>query len=347
MKMKIKISRCDPMGKGGCEPYLQGYDIEAKEGMTILDALHFIKDEQDGTLSFRRSCRSAICGSCAVNLNGFPKLACKTQLISEYKKKGAIVIEPLSNYQVIKDMVVDFNPFWDKINKVEPWLNQKDNLPVPLGTDLKSVPKKGGAVGLSGEKKWQTLDKKAVLKINNSSKCIMCGCCNAACNTLEIDKHFIAPAALAKAWRFVGDERESQSQKRLAKLSREHGMWDCVRCIHCTEYCPKDVAPLQAIERLRAEAIKEGVIDNDGARHVESMVDSVKRVGRLDEAAMTFKTLGFLRSLGMIPFGLKMEIHGKMPMPLIFPQIEKIEEVRKIYEEIEKKKRQVEVKVEE
>ena len=116
-------------------------------------------------------------------------------------------------------------------------------------------------------------------------------------------------------------------------------MWDCVRCVHCTEYCPKEVAPLQAIERLRAEAINQGVVDNHGAKHVESMVDSIKRVGRLDEAAMTFKTLGFLRSLGMIPFGLKMEMHGKMPVPLIFPQIEKIEEVKKIYEEIEKKRR--------
>ncbi|HLA51572.1 MAG TPA: succinate dehydrogenase/fumarate reductase iron-sulfur subunit [Thermodesulfobacteriota bacterium] len=316
MKIKLKILRCDPMSKEGCEPFLQAYDIEAKKGMTILDALHFIKDEQDGTLAFRRSCRSAICGSCAVNLNGTPKLACNTQLIPEYEKSGAIVIEPLANHRIIKDLVVDFNPFWEKMNKIEPWLNQKEN-----------TTREG------------QVRKEDILKINNSSKCIMCGCCNGACNSLEIDRHFIAPAALAKAWRFVGDAREKQKKKRFEKLSEAHGMWDCVRCISCTEYCPKDVAPLQAIERLRAGAIKEGITDNDGARHVESMVDSVKRVGRLDEAAITFKTLGFLRSIGMIPFGLRMEMHGKMPMPLIFPQIEKIEEVKKIYEEVEKKRR--------
>lgn len=303
------------MSKEGCEPFLQAYDIEAKKGMTILDVLHFIKDEQDGTLAFRRSCRSAICGSCAVNLNGIPKLACNTQLVPEYEKSGTIVIEPLSNHRIIKDLVVDFNPFWEKMNKIEPWLNSE----ATTASHLSAV------------------SKSDALKINNSSKCIMCGCCNGACNSLEIDRHFIAPAALAKAWRFVGDAREKQKEKRLEKLSEAHGMWDCVRCISCTEYCPKDVAPLQAIERLRVEAIKEGITDNDGARHVESMVDSVKRVGRLDEAAMTFKTLGFLRSIGMIPFGLRMEMHGKMPMPLIFPQIEKIEEVKKIYEEIEKK----------
>jgi len=324
MKIKLKISRCDPMGKGICSPFLQAYDVEARDGMTILDALHLVKDEQDGTLAFRRSCRSAICGSCAVNINGFPKLACKTQLITEYRKKESMVIEPLSNHRVIKDLVVDFNPFWDKINKIEPWLNHEATI----------------------SHQQSAISKKAVFKINNSSKCIMCGCCNGACNTLEIDKHFIAPAALAKAWRFVGDAREGEKKKRLEKLSEDHGMWDCVRCVHCTQYCPKDVAPLQAIERLRAEAMKEGVVDNHGAKHVESMVDSVKRVGRLDEAAMTFKTLGFLRSLGMIPFGLKMEMHGKMPRPLIFPQIEKIEEVKKIYEEVEKRKKQVEFKVE-
>ena len=335
------------MGKGNCSPFLQAYDVEARDGMTILDALHLVKDEQDGTLAFRRSCRSAICGSCAVNINGFPKLACKTQLITEYKKKESMIIEPLSNHRVIKDLVVDFNPFWDKINKIEPWLSPSQDVRGKRQETRKIQSEKNSQSTESNLKnEWQVLAKEDILRINNSSKCIMCGCCNGACNTLEIDKHFIAPAALAKAWRFVGDVREGQKKKRLEKLSEDHGMWDCVRCVHCTQYCPKDVAPLQAIERLRAEAMKEGIVDNHGAKHVESMVDSVKRVGRLDEAAMTFKTLGFLRSLGMIPFGLKMEMHGKMPRPLIFPQIEKIEEVKKIYEEVEKRKKQVEFKVE-
>lgn len=317
MKIKLKISRYDPMGKGGYEPYLQTYDVEAKEGMTIIDTLQTIKDEQDGTLAFRCSCRSAICGSCAVNINGFPKLACKTQLIVEYKKNGAIIIEPLSNHRVIKDLVVDFNAFWEKLYKIEPWLNQKSTI-------------SGQGSGIS---------KKDILKINNTSKCILCGCCNSACNALEIDKHFISPAVLAKAWRFVGDIREGQKEKRLERLCKHHGMWDCVRCVHCTQYCPKNVAPLKAIERLRAETMDKDIVDNEGARHVESMVDSIKRVGRLDEAAMTFKTLGFLRSLGMIPFGLKMEMHGKMPFPIIFPAIEGMDEVKKIYEEIEERKK--------
>ncbi|MBI5469597.1 MAG: succinate dehydrogenase, partial [Deltaproteobacteria bacterium] len=149
---------------------------------------------------------------------------------------------------------------------------------------------------------------------------------------------FIAPAALAKAWRFVGDVREGNSVKRLERLSEEHGMWDCVRCVHCTEYCPKGVAPLKQIEMLRSAAMAKGIVENPGAKHIEAMVESVRKIGRLDEAAMTFKTLGFLRSLGMIPLGFKMQMHGKMPHIHLFSQIEKIEEVKRIYEETEREK---------
>src|SRR3989338_9967925 len=182
MKIKLKISRCDPMGKEGCEPFLQAYDIEAKEGMTILDALHFVKDEQDGTLAFRRSCRSAICGSCAVNLNGIPKLACNTQLITEYKKSGAIVIEPLPNHRIIKDLVVDFNPFWEKMNKIEPWLNPVRGLLYEENTSTieNKTLFKETSNGVNSESaishQLSAINKKDILKINNSSKCIIFGC---------------------------------------------------------------------------------------------------------------------------------------------------------------------------
>jgi len=313
--VKFKIKRFDPDSKFKKEPYFQAYDVEIKEGMTVLVTLLQIKDRLDGTLTLRHSCRSAICGSCAVMINGFPKLACKTLVLPEFEKKGDMVIEPLTNFSVIKDLVVDFNPFWQKIEKMTPFL----------------FPREGA------EDKYK-VTKEASKKIDSVQKCIMCGSCNAACNALEIDPRYLAPAALAKTWRFVGDIRATKKEKRLERSSEDHGIWSCVRCVHCTQYCPKDVAPLRAIERLRAEAIKAGITDNQGAKHVESLVNSVKRVGRLDEATMTFKTLGFLRSLGMIPFGLKMEIHGKLPLPILFPVIEAIEEVRTIYEEIEKKK---------
>jgi succinate dehydrogenase / fumarate reductase iron-sulfur subunit len=315
MKVKFKIRRCDPMREARCEPYLQAYLAEVTEGMTVLEALINITAE-DPTLSFRKSCRSAICGSCAMTINGFPKLACNTQVIPEYRKTGEMLIEPLRNHPVLKDLIVDQSPFWKKMEKVTPYLTPKKDEP----------------------ERCYIIKREDAKLIDRSQKCIMCGCCNAACNSLDIDPYFIAPAASAKAWRFVGDVREGEGKRRLERLSDVHGVWDCVRCIHCTEYCPKDVAPLEAIERLRSRAMAEGVVENEGAIHVSALVDSVKRVGRLDEAAMTFKTLGFLRSIGMIPFGLKMEIHGKMPHPIIFPAIEGIEEVRKIYEVVEKLK---------
>jgi succinate dehydrogenase / fumarate reductase iron-sulfur subunit len=316
MKVKFKIRRCDPMKYAACEPYLQAYTVEVTEGMTVLEALIDIASEEDPTLAFRKSCRSAICGSCAMTINGFPKLSCSTQVIPEWRKKGEMLIEPLRNHPVLKDLIVDQTPFWKKMDRAMPYLTPKKEV------------SKGGYV----------IKKEDAKAIDRSQKCIMCGCCNAACNSLDIDTHFIAPAASAKSWRFVGDVREGHAKKRLERMSEEHGVWDCVRCIHCTEYCPKDVAPLEAIERLRSRAMAEGIVDNEGAKHVAALVDSVKRVGRLDEAAMTFKTLGFLRSLGMIPFGLKMEIHGKMPHPIIFPSIEGIEEVKKLYRAVEGKK---------
>ncbi len=315
MKIKIKIKRCDPLKTMGCEPYWQAYSVKVSEGMTILEALMDISTGDDPTLSFRRSCRSAICGSCAIMVNGYPRLACHMQIIPEFEKSGRIVLEPVSNYKVLKDLVVDFEPFWRKMEKIVPYLLPKKEL-----------------------KKGWLISKSDALKIDRVQKCIMCGACNAACNSLEGDRYFIGPAASAKAWRFIGDVREGQKKKRLERISGEHGVWECTRCISCNEYCPKEVGPLGCIEKIRAKAMEAGITDNAGAKHTLALVDSVERVGRLDEAAMTFKTLGFLRSLGMIPLGLKMEWHGKMPHPILFPAIEGIKEVKKIYRVVEKQK---------
>lgn len=314
MKIKIRIRRYNPTEVETPEPYLQAYNLDVTEGMTVLEALLKIADEDDPTLSFRRSCRSAICGSCALRVNGFTKLACNTQIIPLWRKHGELLIEPIANHPVLKDLIVDFTPFWRKMGRVSPFLTPEDKPVQPSMTRE---------------------DEDA---IDSSQKCIMCGSCNSECNALEIDKYFTAPAALAKAWRVVGDVREGDRRERLVKLSQDHGVWACVRCVHCTEYCPKGVEPLRQIERLRSAAIKEGLTDNPGAKHVDAMVDSVRKTGRLDEAAMTFKTLGFLRSLGMIPLGIKMQLHGKMPHPHFFAQIEGIDEVKKLYEEMEKGK---------
>ncbi len=313
MKVKIKIRRCDPIGTGRCEPYLQAYEVEVSKGMTVLEALMWIKEHLDGSLSFRSSCRSAICGSCGVMVNGSPRLACRTQIIPEYEKVRDLTIAPLSNFRVIKDLVVDFGSMWSKINRVEPWLNPA------------SDPPPGGWI----------ITKDEVERIDGVSRCILCGICNSNCPSQEVDPNFIGPSASAKAYKFIGDVREGEKKRRLERLSGTHGIWDCARCVMCNEYCPKGVEPMTAIERLRAEAIREGIVDNPGARHVEALIDSVRRVGRLDEAVYTFRSLGLLRTLGMLPLGIRLELHGKMPHPRIFPAIEGIEEVRELIKSVE------------
>ncbi|MCC6501986.1 MAG: succinate dehydrogenase/fumarate reductase iron-sulfur subunit [Deltaproteobacteria bacterium] len=313
MKIEFRIKRYNPDDGGSPEPYLQAYMVDVTEGMTVLEALLKISEEQDPTLAFRKSCRSAICGSCAMTVNGTARLTCNLQVLPEVEKMGSMTIEPLHNHRPVKDLVVDMTPFWNKIEKISPYL-------MPSSTS--------GSNAVTAE---------AEELIDQSQRCVMCGVCNAECSSLEIDERYAAPAALAKAWRFVGDVRDGSVVKRLERLSEEHGMWDCVRCVRCTQYCPKGVSPLKQIERLRSEAMKAGILDNHGAKHVEAMAGSVEKFGRLDEAAMTFKTLGFLKSLGKIPLGIRMELHGKMPHPYIVAQIEAIEEVREIYKEAGKK----------
>lgn len=311
-KIKIKIRRFNPNDIESPEPYTQAYMIKVSPKMTVLEALQKIVDEEDPSLAYRRSCRAAICGSCAMKINGFSKLACHTSIMAEYEKKGEVFIEPIANYPVLKDLIVNFNPFWKKINKVSPFL-----------------------IPPAKQKKLPTITSEDEEDIDSSQKCIMCGVCNSECNALEIDSKFIGPAALAKSWRFVGDVRDDMSKKRLFPLSDMHGMWDCVRCVQCSEYCPKGVDPLRQIEKLRAKAIKKTIHNNHGAKHTLAMANSIRRFGRLDEAAMTYKTLGFLRSLGMIPLGIKMELHGKMPKPLLLAQIKNLNEVKKIFKRIE------------
>ncbi len=342
MKIKVNILRHNPDGIAPASDtgasmkgqYVQAYDVEVVEGMTVLEVLLWIAENEDPTLGFRRSCRSAICGSCAVRINGTTKLACNTQVLPLFRRDRELFVEPLANHPVVKDLMVDFTRFWRKLGKVSPFLLPASEVE---GGIFGTISAMGVEAGVRTDERTSApvVTREDEKRIDKSQKCIMCGCCNSECNAMEIDEQYVGPAALAKAWRFVGDVRDGSKHGRLVRLSVEHGMWACVRCVHCTQYCPKGVEPLKQIEMLRSAAMEEGITDNFGAKHVDAMTESVKKIGRLDEAAMTFKTLGYLRSLGMIPLGIRMKLHGKMPMLHIFPQIEGIDEVRGIYEEFE------------
>lgn len=307
MRRKIFIKRFDPETMD--DAYIQGFVIDIEKNATILEALIKIKDDQDGTLTFRKSCRSSICGSCALTVNGVAVLACSTRLDTIEWGEKDIHIEPLGNMPVIKDLIVNFHPFWHEIEKTVPWLEPKE----PEG-DRENV-----------------VTAEEAKAIHESANCIMCGSCFGDCTIRETDDNFMGPAALAKGWRFVGDVRDSMKQERLEILSEDCNVWDCTRCNLCIDRCPKEVRPLDQIVRIREEAVKAGITDNKGVRHIMAFQSDIKSHGKLNETTMPLKTVGVLRSFGMIPMALRMQMKGKVPFPIL-KDIEGIEDVEKIYE---------------
>jgi succinate dehydrogenase / fumarate reductase iron-sulfur subunit len=199
---------------------------------------------------------------------------------------------------VIKDLVVDMASFWEKVRDVHPWLV---SVARPVREGVPAHMKHGNP------------------QFHNVDACIMCGACVAACTVHEVSKGFVGPAALAKADRFLSDPRESPSsiRTRLTALQEDHGIWDCTRCNFCVEVCPKDVKPMEAIVRLRRASLERGLTHTGGARHVLGFTDLVEQHGRLNEAIMPLKVVGFsLRGLlHVLPLGIKMFLKGKIPNP--------------------------------
>ncbi len=299
MRLTFTLQRFNP--EVDRAPHQEEYRLDVGRGMTVLDALIRIKNECDGSLSLRYSCRSAICGSCAMTINGSEKLACRTSLRKEYERHGGISIGPLRHLPVIKDLVVDMASFWSKIGDVHPWLTASREPQKRYGptAQLTILPRDS--------------------QFRNVDACIMCGACVAACTVHAVSASFAGPAALAKADRFLSDPREAESAKRarLASLQEDHGMWDCTRCNFCVQVCPKDVQPMEAIVRLRRASIERGLTSTGGARHITGFTALIARQGRLNEAIMPLKVLGFQpgRLWRVLPLGLTMLLKGKVPNP--------------------------------
>ena len=312
MRIPLTIKRFLP--EINREPYIKDYFLEIRSDLTVLELLIQLKEEEDGSLAFRYSCRSAICGSCAMRINGSEKLACQTSVKEEYEKYDRLNIEPLSNTSVIKDLVVNMEPFWGKVKEIIPWLHP----------DQESGPQKAKGV----------FTQEAYLAFHNVDGCILCGACVSSCNSLEVSREFLGPAALAKAYRFIVDPRESELEKceRLKALIQPNGIWDCVRCNFCVEVCPKDVKPMEAIIRLRREAIKADLGDSPGGRHITAFVDIVKKEGRLNESQQPMIMLWKSPSLFFqaMPVGLKMGLKGKLPFFWHWP-VKGIKYIRQIF----------------
>jgi len=313
MRPTFTITRFNP--ETDPHAHAEPYRLDINRGMTVLDALIRIKHEQDGSLALRYSCRSAICGSCAMDINGAEKLACRTSVRKELERHGQVTVAPLRNLPVIKDLVVDMSSFWGKVRAVSPWLSV-------------SAPSRPSRPAVQ-----QTLMRDRY-QFHNVDACIMCGACVAACTSHEVSRNFLGPAALAKAERFLADPREptAAKQTRLRALEQTHGIWDCTRCNFCVEVCPKDVKPMEAIIRLRRAAIEAGLTRSGGARHIIGFIDLIRRQGRLNEALMPLKVVGinFRHLWHVLPLGIRMLWKGKVPNPLA-PPISGIAHIRTLF----------------
>ncbi|MBI14905.1 MAG: succinate dehydrogenase [Chloroflexi bacterium] len=315
MEVKFSIRRYNPESTNAVS-HFQEYQLDMTNASTVLDGLIEIREEVDGTLSLRCSCRSAICGSCAMRINGKAGLACNTKIIDVLPKDGSpIIIEPAGNLPLIKDLVVDFEPFWSKVRDVDPWLK-------PEGEEPEAE---------------YLAPNEDMLHLAEVMSCIMCGSCVSDCTVLEVDQDFLGPAALAKAYRFVGDPRDDANDSRLKILNESNGIWDCTRCMQCIEVCPKGVAPMDRIMALRDKAMEAGQKSTNGSRHANAFSDSVKHSGWLDELKLPLKSFGIFNikaMIGLIPLGIRAQLNGKRP-PIFHKSIPGAKNVRKIFDKVE------------
>lgn len=229
-KLILKIKRYNPEKDPSC--WTETFEVETKKGMNLLEALLRIQDEQDGTLSFRYSCRGAVCGSCAMEVNGQLVLACRTPV--EGLLKGTTQIEPLPLFPVIRDLIVDMSIFFEHYRKIEPYLH-------------------GKLVRFDQEYLITERERK---EIDPYIQCILCGICFGACPAFRRDSQFLGPAMLAKAYRFFADPRDRREEEILNPLNNHHGVWGCNTVFQCVKVCPKEVPPTHAIVKMRREILR-------------------------------------------------------------------------------------------
>jgi succinate dehydrogenase / fumarate reductase iron-sulfur subunit len=338
----LRVRRFDP--ESGDAPYWQNFSVELEPERSVLDGILQAKDGQDGSLAIRCSCQAAICGSCGVKINGKSSLACNTKLSSASELSqdpdGKITVEPMGNMPVIKDLIVDMDAVhWKKVQRVVPWLLPEGDPP---------------------EREY-IVEPESMIDITQSMACIHCGACVSACLSMEVDPEFIGPAALAKAYRFVGDPRDAHTEDRLLDLAQDpHGIYDCTHCFACVEVCPKDVAPMNQIMRLRRRATGDYDIKdiNNGYGHEKAFVDLIETYGTLHEAQLLPRSFGegslvrgqtkpaaVKQLLANAPTAVRGLLSGKVsPVKVLWHhKLPDQKQVKRIYHEIESKDERIEL----
>jgi len=330
----LRLRRFDP--ESGDAPYWDEHTVELEPHRSVLEGILQAKDRFDGSIGVRCSCRAAICGSCGVRINGQPGLACHTHLDKALAgaKDGVIEVEPMGNMPIIKDLIVDMDAVhWKKIRRVTPWLLAKQ--PVP-------------------EREY-IVPHENMVDVTQSMACIQCGACVSDCLSMEVDPLFIGPAALAKAYRFVGDPRDAEQKERLRDLAEDpHGMYDCTHCFKCIEACPKGVAPMSQIMRLRRRATGDHEIKdrNNGFNHEHAFVKNIRANGILHENDLLADSFGgkfnpkaglfLMQSLPVITRAL-IRRKATPKVALTHPHRKDFKDLKKLFDKIEEKEERYEL----
>jgi len=232
MTVSFEVLRYNP--EQDKAPHLKQYSVPVTKGMTVLDGLHWIKEHKDHTLSWRSSCRMGVCGSCGMFINGLPRLACNNQIV--HLHSDHIVIKPLPNFDIIRDLVPDLESLFNKHRSVKPHLIRKDlkEQELPTGEYFQS-------------------DQELVNYIQ-FAYCIKCGLCMSACPTVATSENYTGPQALTQGWRYTSDSRDEGAQERAKELYSTHGVYRCHFAGACSQVCPKGVDPALAIQMAKRDA---------------------------------------------------------------------------------------------
>jgi succinate dehydrogenase / fumarate reductase iron-sulfur subunit len=300
-------------------PYYEEYTLDVSHEDVVLDVLNKIKWEHSGSLSYRRSCRHGICGSCSVKVNNKAVMACKERMFDLIDIFGQeMEINPLSKKRAVKDMIIDKADFWEKHDAVKPYLvdeidenPESENLVTPKEADM----------------------------LLEADYCVQCGACHYSCPVVEINEDYFGPAAFAAAYRFSADTRDDAAIDRLKMTdAMGAGVWDCVKCNECAEACPKEVNPIEKITKLHNMIFEEGIAkSNVATRHAVGFKHSIKKHGILDEGYLVAYSEG-PAVVKHIPEALAMFKKGKIVMPWNMPKSEKLDEIKTLVKNASKVK---------
>ncbi|MGC9313053.1 MAG: succinate dehydrogenase/fumarate reductase iron-sulfur subunit [Sediminispirochaetaceae bacterium] len=318
--VRLHIFRYDAF-RGESHSY-DSYDLPYQHNDQLLDLLERIKTEHDHTLSYRRSCRHGICGSCSMKVNGKPVLACSTpvrDLVMEFGRK--LTVEPLDRSRVIRDLICDMDDFWEKISRSAPYLE-----PVKAAAAASAgAPPVGNAAHAS-----RLLFIGSINAIDDADHCIMCGACYSACPVIPLQPDFLGPAAIVRSYRFAKDVRDARPGRLITVGHAGTGVWECIKCLKCTEVCPKQIDPFAKVSRLHQEVLRSGSSPGGvRARHTRGFQLNLLLNGLLNEFPLAVYAMRF-RMITMLRRGIRMFLHGKLVINPLRPRSRGYRQIRRL-----------------